>query len=129
MAASQITPFHASDLAFTPQPADFVPEAGKEAHGRYMLLVSWDRSKGWADPQIVPRGPIGVDPLSGVFQYSVTCFEGMKVSSLSFIPSCACSHSRMQCYKTEQGDVTLFRPNDNFERFKTSAARMGLPVS
>lgn len=35
----------------------------------------------------------------------------------------------MQCYKTESGDLTLFRPKANFARLQRSAARLGLPVS
>jgi branched-chain amino acid aminotransferase len=32
-----------------------------------------------------------------------------------------------QCYKTEAGDLRIFRPHKNFDRFKRSAARLGLP--
>jgi len=33
-----------------------------------------------------------------------------------------------QCYKSEEGDLMLFRPKKNFDRFKRSAGRLGLPV-
>jgi hypothetical protein len=45
-----------------------------------MLAIPWNRVSGWGQPTIGPRQELTVDPLSGVMQYAVTCFEGMKVS-------------------------------------------------
>nr|XP_018266046.1 branched-chain-amino-acid transaminase [Kwoniella dejecticola CBS 10117]OBR88204.1 branched-chain-amino-acid transaminase [Kwoniella dejecticola CBS 10117] len=104
-----LAPIKASSLYFTPLPPTHVVPPGKESHGRYMLTIPWNRVSGWGQPKIGPRQDLSFDPLAGVLQYAVTCFEGMK------------------CYKTDQGDVRLFRPNKNFDRLKRSAARLGLP--
>ena len=69
----------ASSLFFTPLPPTHVVQPGKEAHGRYMLTIPWNRVSGWGQPSIAPRAELAFDPLSGVLQYAVTCFEGMKV--------------------------------------------------
>jgi branched-subunit amino acid aminotransferase/4-amino-4-deoxychorismate lyase len=47
-----------------------------------MLAIPWNRVSGWGQPTIGPRQELTVDPLSGVMQYAVTCFEGMKVSQV-----------------------------------------------
>jgi branched-chain amino acid aminotransferase len=50
-----------------------------------------------------------MDPSSKVFHYGQAIFEGMKA------------------YKDENNDVWLFRPDENFKRFNTSAIRMAMP--
>lgn len=69
-------------MYFSPLPPSHTVQPGKEAHGRYMLSIPWNRVSGWGQATIHPRQEIKVDPLSGVMQYAVTCFEGMKVGSL-----------------------------------------------
>jgi branched-chain amino acid aminotransferase len=44
-----------------------------------MLTISWSAASGWGQARIEPRHELAFDPLSGVLQYAVTCFEGMKV--------------------------------------------------
>ncbi|ODO00445.1 hypothetical protein I350_07086 [Cryptococcus amylolentus CBS 6273] len=100
----------ASNLFFTPLPPSHVVQPGKEIHGRYMLTIPWNRVSGWGQPKIGPRADLSFDPLAGVLQYAVTCFEGMK------------------CYKSEEGKLRLFRPTKNFDRLKNSGARLGLPT-
>ncbi len=72
-----------SNLFFSPLPPSHVPPPGKESHGRYMLSIPWNRVSGWGQAHIAPRQELSVDPLSGVMQYVVTCFEGMKVCCAS----------------------------------------------
>ncbi|WOO84539.1 Branched-chain-amino-acid aminotransferase, mitochondrial [Vanrija pseudolonga] len=100
-------PLKASSLYFSPVAADHPTDP--RGYGRYMLTIPWSRTSGWGQPKIGPRQDLSFDPLAGVLQYAVTCFEGMK------------------CYKDEQGKLRLFRPNKNFDRLKRSAARVGLP--
>ena len=90
-----------------------------------MLTIPWSRVSGWGQAKISPRAELSFDPLSGVLQYAVTCFEGMKVSYQIQTDS---MESSRQCFKTEKGDLTLFRPKANFARLKRSANRLGLPV-
>ncbi|KAK4688242.1 branched-chain amino acid aminotransferase, partial [Tremellales sp. Uapishka_1] len=103
-------PLRAEPLFFQPLPPSHTIAPGKENHGRYMLTIPWNRTSGWGEATISPRQNLSFDPLAGVLQYAVTCFEGMK------------------CYKTDKGDLRLFRPKKNFDRLKRSAARLGLPV-
>ena len=76
-----LTPLKASNLFFSPLPPSHTPSPGKESHGRYMLMIPWNRFSGWGQARIAPRQELSFDPLSGVLQYAVTCFEGMKVGS------------------------------------------------
>ena len=51
----------------------------------------------WQQPKIeAPYGPMSIDPSARVFHYGQAVFEGMKA------------------YKDEDGNVFLFRPEENF---------------
>lgn len=63
----------------------------------------------WQQPKIVPYGPMTFEPSARVFHYGQAVFEGMKA------------------YKDENGQVFLFRPQDNFERINKSSARLAIP--
>jgi len=63
----------------------------------------------WQNPVIKPYAPILMDPSSKVFHYGQAIFEGMKA------------------YKDENNDVWLFRPDENYKRFNSSAVRMAMP--
>ncbi|RTY87695.1 branched-chain amino acid aminotransferase [Flavobacterium sp. RSP49] len=63
----------------------------------------------WQQPVIKPYAPLLLDPSSRVFHYGQAIFEGMKA------------------YKDENNDVWLFRPDQNYIRFNTSAVRMAMP--
>ncbi|RXK37389.1 branched-chain-amino-acid transaminase [Tremella mesenterica] len=96
----------ASNLFFSPAP----PGTDRSGtRGRYMLSIPWSKQSGWGQPKIGPLETINLDPLAGALQYAVSCFEGMK------------------CYKGEDGQLRLFRPDKNFDRLKRSAWRIGLP--
>ncbi len=74
----------------------------------HMLMINYTEGKGWHDARIEPYGNISLDPACQVLHYGQEIFEGLK------------------CYRTPQGDLNLFRPNKNFERFDRSAQRMGM---
>ncbi|KAI1814222.1 branched-chain amino acid aminotransferase [Poronia punctata] len=76
----------------------------------HMLTIEWTQTEGWRDPTIVPYQNLSLDPATCVFHYGFECFEGMKA------------------YKDAQGNVRLFRPDKNMERFNKSAARIALPT-
>jgi branched-chain amino acid aminotransferase len=63
----------------------------------------------WQKPVIKPYAPFLLDPSSRVFHYGQAIFEGMKA------------------YKDAANDVWLFRPDQNYKRFNTSAVRMAMP--
>ncbi|HLV91789.1 MAG TPA: branched-chain amino acid aminotransferase [Aequorivita sp.] len=63
----------------------------------------------WQNPTIRPYGPLTIDPSAKVFHYGQAVFEGMKA------------------FKDEQGEVWLFRPEENYKRINKSAKRMAMP--
>jgi branched-chain amino acid aminotransferase len=63
----------------------------------------------WQKPIIKPYAPFLLDPSAKVFHYGQAIFEGMKA------------------YKADNDDIWLFRPDENFKRFNTSATRMAMP--
>ncbi|KAK4190794.1 aminotransferase [Podospora australis] len=76
----------------------------------HMLTIEWTSTHGWSSPQIVPYQNLSLDPATCVFHYAFECFEGMKA------------------YKDSKGQIRLFRPDKNMERFNKSAARIALPT-
>lgn len=63
----------------------------------------------WSNPSIKPFGDISMSPATSVLHYGQTFFEGMKA------------------FKTEDGEVLMFRPEENAKRFNLSAERMCMP--
>jgi branched-chain amino acid aminotransferase len=63
----------------------------------------------WQQPVIKPYAPFLLDPSARVFHYGQAIFEGMKA------------------YKDDEDSVWLFRPDENYKRFNSSAVRMAMP--
>lgn len=63
----------------------------------------------WQKPVIKPYAPFLLEPSARVFHYGQAIFEGMKA------------------YKDENDDIWLFRPDENYRRFNSSAVRMAMP--
>ncbi|KAH9176925.1 branched-chain amino acid aminotransferase II [Lactarius sanguifluus] len=76
----------------------------------HMLAIPWSLSEGWGTPEIKPYGPVSLDPSSAVFHYAQCLFEGMKA------------------YKSQDGRITVFRPDLNMARMNRSAQRLALPT-
>jgi branched-chain amino acid aminotransferase len=75
----------------------------------HMFIMPYDKGEGWHDPQILPYGPLSIDPAAMVFHYAQEVFEGLKA------------------YRTEDGRIMLFRPQENFNRLNRSNRRMCIP--
>ena len=75
----------------------------------HMVVCDWSQENGWAEPELIPYGPLTLDPATAVFHYGQEIFEGMKA------------------YRQPDGSVALFRPEANARRFAKSAARLALP--
>lgn len=75
----------------------------------HMFIMDYEEGKGWYDPRIVPYQPITLDPAAMIFHYGQTVFEGLKA------------------YRTSEGTVQLFRPQENFKRLNKSNERMVIP--
>lgn len=63
----------------------------------------------WQTPKVMPYQAISLFPSASVFHYGQAVFEGMKA------------------YKDNDGQILLFRPEDNFERINKSAKRLAIP--
>jgi branched-chain amino acid aminotransferase len=75
----------------------------------HMVLARWTPDAGWHDAKVTARRPLSIDPASAVLHYAQEIFEGMKA------------------YKTADGRILLFRPEENARRFADSAVRMAMP--
>jgi branched-chain amino acid aminotransferase len=103
----------------TPHPAA-TPPASREAllenpgFGKvftdHMAAMRWTTDAGWHDARVRAREPFTLDPASAVLHYAQEIFEGLKA------------------YRTDGGDITLFRPWENARRFVRSAERMAMPA-
>jgi branched-chain amino acid aminotransferase len=75
----------------------------------HMFMMEYKEGEGWKNARIVPFGNISLHPASTVLHYGAEIFEGLKA------------------YRTEGGDIQLFRPMENIRRMNNSADRMCLP--
>lgn len=92
---------------FTPE--IFNIESFGTAFADHMLVAHYKDGK-WSEPVIKPYGKIEFTPAISVAHYGQGIFEGMKA------------------YKSEKGEVFLFRPEKNFERINKSAERLNMPT-
>ncbi|MFC9243316.1 branched-chain amino acid aminotransferase [Streptomyces sp. NPDC057136] len=75
----------------------------------HMVTIRWTEGRGWHDAQLVPYGPLSMDPANMTLHYAQEIFEGLKA------------------YRQPDGTVASFRPQANAERFQRSAARLAMP--
>jgi branched-chain amino acid aminotransferase len=64
----------------------------------------------WRDASIAPYDKISFHPSISAIHYGQAIFEGMKA------------------YRSEKGEILLFRPMENLKRLNISATRMAMPV-
>lgn len=64
----------------------------------------------WSELAVVPVEPFSLHPATHVFHYASECFEGLKA------------------YRTDSGEVHLFRPDRHIARMLNSAAQLLLPI-
>lgn len=87
---------------------------GNLGFGKYftdhMFVMDYTEGLGWHDPRIVPYAPLELDPSAMVLHYGQAIFEGMKA------------------YKTDDGRVLLFRPDQNMKRTNISNDRLCIPA-
>lgn len=75
----------------------------------HMLEADFENGE-WKNVEIKPYQPLLMEPSAAVLHYGQAIFEGIKA------------------YKDAEGNVSVFRPADNFKRFNISAERMFMPV-
>lgn len=75
----------------------------------HMVSVLYTHDRGWHDAQVVPYGPIELDPSAIVLHYAQEIFEGLKA------------------YRWADGSIVSFRPEANAARLRASARRLAIP--
>ncbi len=75
----------------------------------HMFMMNYTTGKGWHDARIVPYGEISLSPAAMCLHYGQTVFEGLKA------------------YRTADGKIQLFRPEENFKRLNQSNERLVIP--
>ena len=73
-----------------------------------MARATW-REGQWGGLRLIPYGKIELKPTAKVLHYGQEIFEGMKA------------------FKNDEGEIFLFRPEENARRFDDSARRMAMP--
>ncbi|MCZ3385690.1 MAG: branched-chain amino acid aminotransferase [Actinomycetia bacterium] len=75
----------------------------------HMVTIEWTEGRGWHDAQLVPYGPLELDPATMSLHYGQEIFEGLKA------------------YRRADGSIATFRPEMNARRFQRSARRLAMP--
>jgi branched-chain amino acid aminotransferase len=78
-------------------------------HTDHMVSVHYTEGRGWHDAEVLPYGPIELDPSAIVLHYAQEVFEGLKA------------------YRWNDGSVVSFRPEANAARLRSSARRLAIP--
>lgn len=73
------------------------------------MLVADYKDGQWGEAEIVPYADFSLSPALSAIHYGQSIFEGIKA------------------YKFDDGRVSIFRPDQNHERFNKSAARLVMP--
>ncbi|MEQ3656798.1 MAG: branched-chain amino acid aminotransferase [Dokdonia sp.] len=74
------------------------------------MFVCDFKNGAWQEPEIIPYGPMSIEPSAKVFHYGQAVFEGMKA------------------FKDDKGQAWLFRPEDNWARINKSSERLAIPA-
>ncbi|NGX47287.1 MAG: putative branched-chain-amino-acid aminotransferase [Chlamydiae bacterium] len=85
-------------LSFDPIPTSYMFKAFCEVNGS------------WQQGELVSYGDLAISPSSCALNYGQSILEGMKA------------------YRTKEGKIVLFRPEENARRFQKGAVRLGMPI-
>lgn len=101
------------DLRIEPTKTPKEKPSGNPGFGKvftdHMFVMDYSPEKGWHDAAIVPYGPLDLTPACMCLHYGQEVFEGMKA------------------YRTKDGVIQLFRPEENFKRMNISNDRLCIP--
>uniref|UniRef100_A0A7C9D749 Branched-chain-amino-acid aminotransferase n=1 Tax=Opuntia streptacantha TaxID=393608 RepID=A0A7C9D749_OPUST len=76
----------------------------------YMYIMKCARGESFTSGELRRFGNIEMSPSAGVLNYGQGLFEGLKA------------------YRTQEGNIVLFRPDENALRMRTGAERMCMPA-
>jgi branched-chain amino acid aminotransferase len=75
----------------------------------HMVKIDWTAADGWGAGEVLPYGPLTLDPATSSLHYGQLIFEGLKA------------------YRQPDGSIATFRPDANAARFARSADRLAMP--
>jgi branched-chain amino acid aminotransferase len=78
-------------------------------HTDHMVSINYTEGRGWHDAEVLPYGPIELDPSAIVLHYAQEVFEGLKA------------------YRWADDAIVSFRPEANAARLRSSAHRLAIP--
>ena len=84
------------------------PDFGRY-HTDHMVSINYTEGRGWHNAQVLPYGPIELDPSAVVLHYAQEVFEGLKA------------------YRWADDVIVSFRPEANAARLRSSARRLAMP--
>ena len=73
-----------------------------------MVTIRYTEGRGWHDAELVPYGPLTLDPSTMALHYGQEIFEGLKA------------------YRQPDGSISTFRADQNAQRFANSARRLAM---
>ncbi len=73
------------------------------------MFISKYKNGEWSSGEIKPYKNISISPSARALHYGQAIFEGMK------------------CFKSDEDELFLFRPEENFKRFNKSSVRLAIP--
>jgi branched-chain amino acid aminotransferase len=76
----------------------------------HLFTMKYHDTRGWYDPHIESYHPFSLDPTAMCFHYGQEIFEGLKA------------------YRGKNGEIYLFRPEENIKRMNASAERLCMPA-
>lgn len=76
----------------------------------HVATACYTEADGWHDFAVQPFGDLTLSPASSVLHYGQSIFEGLKA------------------YRQPDGSITLFRPEQNAARLRSSAERIAMPT-
>ena len=76
----------------------------------YMFKATCELGGEWVVEGVVPYGDLSLSPSSAVLNYGQGVFEGMKA------------------FRTSEGELLVFRPDENAKRCEEGAGRMSMPA-
>jgi branched-chain amino acid aminotransferase len=74
----------------------------------HLVRIDWTAAGGWGEGQVLPYGPLLLDPATMALHYGQEIFEGLKA------------------YRQPDGTIATFRPDANAARFARSARRLAM---
>jgi branched-chain amino acid aminotransferase len=74
----------------------------------HLIRIDWTAAGGWGEGQVLPYGPLLLDPATMALHYGQEIFEGLKA------------------YRQPDGTIATFRPDANAARFARSARRLAM---